>query len=55
MDKKESVTITVDNLKDYLEELFFSTKSEKSNMIGVVNGLAYTHMVAISFKLKLPL
>lgn len=43
MDKKESVTITVDNLKDYLgKELFFSTKSEKSNMIGVVNGLAYT-------------
>lgn len=43
MDKKDHVTITVDSLKDYLgKELFFSTKSEKDNLVGVVNGLAYT-------------
>lgn len=43
MDKKDSITITQDNLKNYLgKEVFFSSKSEKDSMIGVVNGLAYT-------------
>ena len=43
MDNREHVHVTVDNLKDYLgKELFFSTQSEQDNLIGVVNGLAYT-------------
>ena len=41
--KHEKVVFTEDNLKDYLgKELFFHTKSGDQNVVGVVNGLAYT-------------
>ncbi|HEY8365176.1 MAG TPA: endopeptidase La [Haloplasmataceae bacterium] len=41
--KAEKVTYTPENLKDYLgKEIFFHNKSEEENVVGVVNGLAYT-------------
>ena len=43
MDKEERVDVTVDNLEEFLgKEKFTYTKNEKSDLVGVVNGLAYT-------------
>ncbi len=42
-DKKDKVTITKDNVKDFLGKARFSnTKAEKDDQVGVVTGLAYT-------------
>lgn len=42
-DKKESVTITEDNVTDFLGKPRFSnTKAETKDHVGLVNGLAYT-------------
>ena len=43
MDKEERVDVTVDNLQEFLgKEKFTYTKSEEDDLVGVVNGLAYT-------------
>ena len=42
-DKKEQVTITEENVKDFLGKARFSnTKAETKDHVGLVNGLAYT-------------
>jgi len=42
-DKKPNVTVTAENVKDFLGKPKFSnTKAEKTDQIGVVTGLAYT-------------
>jgi ATP-dependent Lon protease len=42
-DKKENVTITKDNIVEFLGKARFSnTKAEKDDQVGVVTGLAYT-------------
>ncbi len=42
-DKKESVTVSKDNIVDFLgKPLFSNTKAEKTDQVGVVTGLAYT-------------
>lgn len=43
IDKVDSVTITQDDLKEYLgKEMYFHNMSDAENQVGVVNGLAYT-------------
>ena len=43
MDKAERVDVTVDNLEEFLgKEKFTYTKNETNDLVGVVNGLAYT-------------
>lgn len=43
VDKKECVTITCDNLQNYLGKLkFFNNENRNVNQVGVVTGLAYT-------------
>jgi ATP-dependent Lon protease len=42
-DKQESVTLTKDNIVDFLgKAMFTNSKAEKSDQVGVVTGLAYT-------------
>lgn len=43
VEKKASVTITVDNLESYLGKLkFFNNENRGENQVGIVTGLAYT-------------
>ncbi len=43
VDKKDCVTITCDNLQNYLGKLkFFNNENRNVNQVGVVTGLAYT-------------
>ena len=43
VEKKASVTITVDNLEAYLGKLkFFNNENRGENQVGIVTGLAYT-------------
>ena len=43
VEKKVSVTITVDNLESYLGKLkFFNNENRGENQVGIVTGLAYT-------------
>lgn len=42
-DKQENVTLTKDNIVDFLgKQMFTNSKAEKSDQVGVVTGLAYT-------------
>ena len=43
IDKVENVTVTCDNLKDFLgKPKFFNNKNREQNQVGIVTGLAYT-------------
>ena len=43
MDGKERVDVTVDNLEEFLgKQRFVNNKTEESDLVGVVTGLAYT-------------
>ncbi len=43
IDKEEKVTVTTDNLTDYLGKIrFTNNKNREKNQVGVVTGLAYT-------------